>query len=75
MPRSHGRIELNGKIESKFIFRTALAKSILPFALYKPDLVVLPILIGKNNDGKKEIKLQSANDLNAGRVFRCITMV
>src|SRR5690606_10266475 len=51
------KIELKGKIESKFIFRTALAKSILPFALYKPDLVVLPILIDNNNDGKKEIKL------------------
>ena len=51
MLRNPGRIELKGKIESKFIFRTALAKSILPFALFKPDLVVLPILIGKNNDG------------------------
>jgi hypothetical protein len=64
------RLEFTGRIESKFIFRTALAKSILPFALYKPDLVVLPILIQKNNEGRparrtggKEIKLQSANDL------------
>jgi SAM-dependent methyltransferase len=57
------RLEFSGKIESKFIFRTALAKSILPFALYKPDLVVLPVLFEKNNESKKEIKLQSANDL------------
>ncbi|MBE0538998.1 MAG: SAM-dependent DNA methyltransferase [Ignavibacterium sp.] len=63
-------LTFTGKVESKFIFRTALAKSILPFALYKPDLVVLPILIEKNYDGRparrtsgKEIKLQSANDL------------
>ncbi|MBV6419554.1 MAG: hypothetical protein DAHOPDDO_00777 [Ignavibacteriaceae bacterium] len=55
-----------GKVESKFIFRTALAKSILPFALYKPDLVVLPILVENNSEGKKEIKLQSANDLMQG---------
>jgi len=69
-------LEFSGKIESKFIFRTALAKSILPFALYKPDLVVLPVLIEKNTEGKKEIKLQSANDLmqegylNASKWFK-----
>lgn len=69
-------LEFTGRIESKFIFRTALAKSILPFALYKPDLVVLPILIEKNNEGRKEIKLQSANDLmqdgylNASKWFK-----
>lgn len=56
-------LEFTGKIESRFIFRTALAKSILPFALYKPDLVVLPVLIEKNIEGEKEIMLQSANDL------------
>lgn len=69
-------LEFTGRIESKFIFRTALAKSILPFALYKPDLIVLPILIEKNNEGRKEIKLQSANDLmqegylNASKWFK-----
>lgn len=56
-------LKFTGKIESKFIFRTALAKSILPFALYKPDLVALPILIKNDGQGKKEIKLQSASDL------------
>ena len=68
-------VEFRGKIESRFIFRTALAKSILPFALYNPDLVALPVLIEKNDAGEKEIKLQSANDLmkegylNASRWF------
>lgn len=56
-------LKFTGRIESNFIFRTALAKSILPFALYKPDLVVLPILVEKNNEGKKKIKLQSSKDL------------
>jgi len=56
-------LKFTGKIESKFIFRTALAKSILPFALYKPDLVALPVLIKNDNVGKKTIKLQSASDL------------
>ncbi len=69
-------LKFTGRIESKFIFRTALAKSILPFALYKPDLVVLPLLIEKNNEGRKEIKLLSANDLmqegylNASKWFK-----
>jgi len=52
-------IVLSGRIESCFIFRTALAKSILPFAIYKPDLVVLPITLGK----EKRIKLYSAKEL------------
>lgn len=56
-------LKFTGRIESKFIFQTALAKSILPFALYKPDLVVLPILVEKNNEGRKKIKLQSSKDL------------
>ncbi|GMU96935.1 N-6 DNA methylase [Ignavibacterium album] len=69
-------LEFTGRIESKFIFRTALAKSILPFALYKPDLVVLPVLIEKNNEELKEIKLLSANELmqegylNASKWFK-----
>jgi hypothetical protein len=50
-------IDFEGRIESKFIFRTALSKSILPFALFKPDLIVLPIL----TKGKVEIK--NASDL------------
>ena len=57
-------ISLSGQIESRFIFRTALAKSILPFALYQPDLVALPISIEKDGvTGNKSIKLWSANEL------------
>ncbi|NJD21132.1 MAG: SAM-dependent DNA methyltransferase [Melioribacter sp.] len=69
-------IELTGKIESKFLYRTALSKSILPFNLYKPDLVVLPITIELNEENQKEIKLHSADDLmsdgylNASRWFK-----
>jgi len=56
-------LDFSGKIESNFIFRTALSKSILPFALYKPDLVVLPITIETSSLNKKEIKLHSAREL------------
>ncbi len=57
------RIDFSGRIESSFIFRTALSKSILPFALYKPDWVVLPITVELNSENKKEIKLHSAKEL------------
>ncbi|MBS1635424.1 MAG: SAM-dependent DNA methyltransferase [Bacteroidetes bacterium] len=56
-------LDFSGKIESQFLFLTALSKSILPFALYKPDLVVLPITIKKNQQGSQEIKLHSATNL------------
>lgn len=56
-------LSFTGKIESNFIFRTALSKSILPFALYKPDLIVLPISIETNNSNTKKIKLNSAKEL------------
>jgi type I restriction-modification system DNA methylase subunit len=54
---------LQGHIESEFVFRTALAKSILPFALHKPNLVVLPISIEISKQGRKKIKLHSADNL------------
>jgi hypothetical protein len=37
-------IFLKGDIESKFIFRTALSKHVLPFALLDPSYIVLPVL-------------------------------
>ena len=69
-------IELSGRIESKFLFRTALSKSILPFTLYNPDLVVLPITVEVNESNQKEIRLHSADKLmsdgylNASRWFK-----
>lgn len=57
-------LNFTGKIESSFIFRTALSKSILPFALFKPNLVVLPITIEFNKENeRREIKLHSAVEL------------
>lgn len=54
--------EFEGRIESRFLFRTALAKSILPFALYNPDLVALPVIV-KTEDEKKKIVLHTADEL------------
>ncbi len=53
---------LKGQIESRFLFSTALANNILPFALYKPCRVVLPITI-EENQGRKEIKTHTSRDL------------
>lgn len=56
-------LNFEGKIESNFIFRTALSKSILPFALHQPDLVALPITIELNGSNQKKIKILSAKEL------------
>jgi hypothetical protein len=56
-------IDLKGRIESRFLFRTALSKSILPFALFEPNLVALPITIKQNTSGSKWIELRSAEQL------------
>ncbi|HEY9404710.1 MAG TPA: N-6 DNA methylase, partial [Pyrinomonadaceae bacterium] len=56
-------IDLKGRIESRFLFRTALSKSILPFALFEPNLVALPIAIKQNTTGSKRIELRSVEQL------------
>jgi type I restriction-modification system DNA methylase subunit len=56
-------IDLKGRIESRFLFRTALSKSILPFALFEPSLVTLPITVKQNSGGSKWIELCSAEEL------------
>ncbi|RPH32279.1 MAG: SAM-dependent DNA methyltransferase [Bacteroidales bacterium] len=69
-------LDLDGRVESRFIFRTALSKSILPFALFKPDLVVLPVAISINQQGLKTAmllsidKLLNSGFLNSSRWFR-----
>lgn len=56
-------LTLTGRIESRFIFRTALSKSILPYALFQPDLVILPITIKIVSRGAKYIILHSSDFL------------
>ncbi|CAN5822806.1 N-6 DNA methylase [soil metagenome] len=56
-------IDLQGRIESRFLFRTALSKSILPFALFAPELVVLPLTIEENEKIGKKIKLHTSDEL------------
>jgi len=68
--------KLSGKMESNFLFRTALSKSILPFALHKPALVALPAILTGNEENENTINLFSADELlqqgylNASRWFK-----
>lgn len=50
------------RMESGFLFRTALARSILPFALFEPDLVALPLMI-ETESGLKKIRLFDGPEL------------
>ena len=67
-------LDFSGRIESQFVYRTALSKSILPFNLYQPNLVVLPILIEEKNSIKKvklvnTIHLRKEGFLHAAKWF------
>ena len=57
------KMTMSGRMESRFLFRTALAKSILPFMLYQPDMVVLPAMVDVGDDKRKSIKLYSSIEL------------
>jgi len=52
-------LKIRGQIESRFVFKTALAKSILPFALINPQFVLLPIFVRTDETGKKSIEVCS----------------
>jgi len=68
-------LELKGKMESTFLFRTALSKSILPFVLHKPAVVTLPVTISNDDENGKRISLHTGEELlqsgnlNAARWF------
>ena len=47
---------LAGRVHTRYLFRTALAKNILPFTMVNPPLVLLPIEIDER-DGEKRIVL------------------
>lgn len=46
--RPYKEVRLEGLVEGRFIYCTAIAKHLLPFVLLKPDLIVLPFV---NNHG------------------------
>jgi hypothetical protein len=74
-------ISFEGRVESQFLFLTAISRSILPFALYKPSMVVLPIIVGSPGDPPHSIRLISSREMllkgftNAARWFGECTKV
>jgi hypothetical protein len=55
---------LSGRVESNLLFRTALARNVVPFALIDPPLVTLPLLVVEA-DGERQFLLATAEDLLA----------
>jgi type I restriction-modification system DNA methylase subunit len=62
-------LKFSGRIESRFVFRSALTKSILPYALYKPALVVLPLFVNVENGNKCLRMARSSEILNQGYMY------
>ncbi len=56
-------ITMRGRIHSNYLFRTALSKNIVPFALFEPVLVLLPIVIKGNDQTGKSIQLLDSDAL------------
>lgn len=50
------------KVESQFLFKTALSKNVLPFCLFNPELVLLPIKIDEKN-GRKEVRVLMSREI------------
>ena len=56
-------IDLKGKMEGDLLYCTALPKSILTFSVYRPDLLVLPVIKKKIKESNKILMLFSPMEL------------
>ncbi|OGU14450.1 MAG: hypothetical protein A2X61_14325 [Ignavibacteria bacterium GWB2_35_12] len=63
MKRPWKGLFMKDRMESRFLFRTVLSKSILPFTLFEPIMVVLPLLIEEVQKGIKKIRLSSSTEI------------
>src|SRR5665213_995433 len=54
---------ISGRMEREFIFRTAVAKNILPFCLVKPLPVVLPLRIADDGNDVRRFELVGHDEL------------
>jgi hypothetical protein len=62
-PTTPWKLYFHAQIESRFIFYSAITKSILPFYLYNPAMVTLPITIEIDKEDKKQIVMRTAGEL------------
>ncbi len=56
---------LTGRLEGGFLFRTAISKNVIPFALVDPPLIALPLVTIEGEKGE-EFKLVSSDKLLEG---------
>lgn len=47
---------ISGRIEGSFLFRTAISRNVIPFALVDPPLVTLPVIV--EGDNKKSMRFE-----------------
>lgn len=55
--------KLSGRVEGDFLYRTALSKNILPFALVNPPLVLLPMAVEAAEDENPRFTLLDHEEL------------
>ena len=54
---------LSGRTEGSLLFRTAISRNIIPFALVDPPLVLLPVVSKENAKGAQQFNVLSADGL------------
>lgn len=54
---------VKGRSEGKLLFRTAISKNVIPFALINPPLVLLPVILDDENEAGESFKVLDAEGL------------
>jgi hypothetical protein len=54
---------LKGRSEGTLLFRTAISRNVIPFALVDPPLVLLPVVLDVDGNGREKFKVLSAEGL------------
>jgi hypothetical protein len=54
---------LKGRSEGALLFQTAISRNVIPFALIDPPLVLLPVIVDDEGDGRDEFKVLDAEGL------------
>jgi hypothetical protein len=54
---------VSGRVEGSLLFRTAISRNVIPFALVDPPLVVLPVMLEDTPEGGTEFVVETAEEL------------
>lgn len=55
--------QLSGRTEGRLLFRTAISRNVIPFALIEPPLVVLPVIVEIDDNRREKFKVLSSEGL------------